>query len=229
MLCFFYIIISSCKELGYYALNIITDIACFCKRCGISYSKRYIKKTSQCFDQICLTTSCWSQHQDVGFLNLYIIHCSSGYSLVVIVYCNRYDFFSLFLTYYIVIQFCLDLMRCRNVINIKFRFYLSFLFLLFLDLLRIWYSSKITTQILEIVHIYKTDIWKSACILIKLIHESRIVEQVLIIKLAHCIHSLVHTIIAYADIVRQMEHLSSLALRSSADKTYILVLVILIF
>ena len=68
------------------------------------------------------------------------------------------------------------------------------LFLLFLDLLLV----RDTALSLQIRYVYKTDI-------------------------GHAV-ALVHTVVADTDIVGKFEHLSRLALRSAADKTYILVI-----
>ena len=49
------------------------------------------------------------------------------------------------------------------------------------------------------------------------------IEHSLIVKLADRIHCLMHAVIADADMIRQLKHLTGLAFRSSADKTDFLI------
>ena len=121
VLCLLHIIICSRKELGYYALDIITDITSLCKRCGICNGKRYLKKSGKHLHQISLTAACRSDHQHIGFLDLNIIHGICGNSFIMVVYTYRHYLLGIFLSDHIFIQSCFDLMWCRNIFEIDHR------------------------------------------------------------------------------------------------------------
>ena len=88
MLCFFHIVICSCKKLGYHTFNIIANVACLCKGGSVCNSKRYIQKSCKCFYKISLTASCRSDHQHVGFFNFNFIHGVCCHTLIMIINCN---------------------------------------------------------------------------------------------------------------------------------------------
>ena len=136
-----------------------------------------------------------------------------------VVNCYRHNLFGLILADNILIKFSLDLVRSRDVLDVKSRFYLALAF--FLDLLRIWYAAHVETIV--VVHVKESKSWESILILVKLIHEIWIVQKILIVKLAYSIHGLLHAVIADADVVWKVEHLASFALRTSADKADVFV------
>ena len=121
MLCFLHIIVCCCKKLGYHALDIIADIAGFCKRSCICNGKRHLQQLGEHFYQICLTASCRSDHQHIGFLDFNIIHSVCSNSLIMIIYSYRHNLLGIFLTDHIFIQCGLDLMWCRNILKIDHR------------------------------------------------------------------------------------------------------------
>ena len=129
-----HIIVCRSQKFRYDTLNIISDITCFRQRCGVRNCQRHIQKLRQCLDQISLTTACRSDHKHIGFLNINIVHRVCCNSLIMIVYSYRHNLLGMFLTYHILIQRCLDLMRCRNLLKIQYRLGLLF-FLLRFDLL----------------------------------------------------------------------------------------------
>ena len=124
------------------------------------------------------------------------------------------------LPYHIFVQTCLDLVGRRNILDIEHRLrLLPGLFLFQLLLVR---DSAVP---LQIRNIYKADIGEAVLLqVVQILLERRIIQHALIVKLAHRIHGFVHTVAAHTDIVRQLKHLPSLALRSAADKADILVL-----
>ena len=197
MLCFLHIIICCCKKLGYHALDIITNISCLCKRGGICNSQRHLKEFGKHFYQISLTTSCRSDHQHIGFLDLNIIHGVRSNSLIMIIYTYGHYFLGIFLSDHIFIQRCLDLMRCRDIFKIDHR-PRGFRFLL--DLLRL------ISRILKTAKIDHAHIWH--------------VKKIGIISIAHlCIHSikaLLHTVCTDMYIIGKVDHLPCLTLRSAA-------------
>ena len=106
-------------------------------------------------------------------------------------------------------------MGSRNIPDIQYRL-LTFLLLFLLQLLLVG-NPPVSPQIRQID---KADIGKAAllCQLIQLILKLRIVQHSLIIKLADCLHGLMHAVIADTDIIGQLKHLACLALRPAADK-----------
>ena len=127
-----------------------------------------------------------------------------------VVYCYGDDLLGFFLSYHVFIQTGLDLMRCRNVLDIEYRFG-TFRLLFLLEFLLVGN----TAVSLKIRQIHKTDVG--------------IVQHSLIIELAHSLHGLVHAIIADADMVGQLEHSAGFALRSAADKADIFVFAAVLF
>ena len=125
---------------------------------------------------------------------------------------------------HIIIQLCLDPVWRRNVPDIQNRFR-PFALFLFLDLLLIGDTSLS----LKVCNIQEPDIGKSLFthILIQAVHKIRI-QHTLIIKLAHSIHGLMHTVITYTNIIGKLEHLSRFAFRPPADKADILIIAFLL-
>ena len=197
MLCFLHVIICRCKKLGYYTLDVIADISCLCKRCGICNSKRHLKKFGKHLHQISLTTACRSDHQHIGFLDLNIIHGVCGNSLIMIIDTYRHYFLGIFLSDHVFVQCCLDFMRCRNIFKIDHRLR-GFGFLL--DFLRL------ISRILKTAEVDHTHI--------------RHVKKIGIISVTHlCIHSietLLHAVCTDMYIIGKVNHLPCLTLRSAA-------------
>ena len=129
------------------------------------------------------------------------------------------------LTDYIIIQLGLDFMRRRNILDVKSR-------LLFLPRLFLFHPLFVrdSTLTLQIGKVHETDIGKAlpAHILTQIIHESRIIQHPLIVKLADRIHCLMHTVITYRDVIGKFEHLPGFALRPAADKADILIVAFLL-
>ena len=140
-----------------------------------------------------------------------------------IVYRYRNDFFGFFLSHYIFIQACLDLMRCRNIFDVEYRFG-TFGFLFLLEFLLVGNAAVS----LKICQIHKADVGESV-LSVKLVEIIRIVQHALVVELAHGLHSFVHAVIADTDMIRQLEHSAGFALRSSADEADILVLAAVLF
>ena len=224
-LCLFGIIVCCRQQLGKHAFNIIPDITCLGKGGCIRYGKGHIQKSCKCFHQIGFSAACRPDHQHVRLFDLDIVHGSRSHTLVMIVHRNRNYLLCMLLPDHIIVKLGFDLMRRWNIFNIQNRF--LFLFGLFLlDLLFVG-NSAFTLQIRQID---KTDVGKSLPlhIFIQIVHQGRIIQHSLIIKLADCVHGSVHAVIADRNIVGQLEHFPCLALRSSADKTHILVILILL-
>ena len=127
-----------------------------------------------------------------------------------IIYCYGHDFLCLFLTHYILIETCLNLMWCRNGMNIQYRCFFLLFRLLFLDLLRLRNAS------LEVGEIDHADVWHLAIVHI---HDIAHVKATGI----HGIKRLLHTIITDADIILNMYHLACNTFRSAAYITYVFV------
>ena len=114
-----------------------------------------------------------------------------------------------FLTYHILIQSGLDLMRCRNIFNIQLRKFLWFLFFL-LDLFCFWLHSF---QIRKIQKLHSRHIH----------HFSQIQRTA-----AHRIKASLHTVRTHRNMVRKIDHLPGHTLRSVTDKADLLVTVIIL-
>ena len=206
MLSLLHIIISRCKQFGNNTFNIITNISCFCKRSRIGNRQRNIKQFGQCFDQIGLSASGRSDHQHIGFFNCDLIHGICCYTFIMVVNGNGHYLLGIFLTDHIFIQGSLDLMRCRNLLEIQDWFFL-FCFFLFGFL-------PLSHLILETAEIDHADIWH--------------IEQITIIKIS-CLHLLIHTVKAslhtvrtYMYIIRKIDHLTNLTLCPMTERTVLL-------
>ena len=140
-----------------------------------------------------------------------------------VVYRYRNDFFGFFLSHYIFIQACLDLMRCRNIFDVEYRFG-TFGFLFLLEFLLVGDAAVS----LEVCQIHKADVGESV-LSAELVQIARIIQHALVVELAHSLHGLVHAVIANADMIRQLEHSAGFALRSAADEADILVLAAVLF
>ena len=210
-----HIIVCRSKKLADHALDIVTDITGLRQRSRIGDRKRHIKKTRQSLYQIGLTGTGRSDHEHVGLLDLHTILIIGHHTLVMVVHGNRHHFLRMFLTYHILIKACLNLMRCRNRMNVEYCLFFLFLRFLFLDLLRLRNTSL---QIRQIDH---ADIGHLAHIHI---HDVTHVESTGV----HRIERLLHTIVADADSLLDMDHLARNTLRSAADVADILVFIILI-
>ena len=154
MLRTFYIIICCSKKFTYYTFDIIAYVACFSKCSRICNREWHIQKFCQCLNQICLTTTCWSNHKHVGFFDFdTIIFRLCHNTFIVIVNCYGHYFLCVFLSNYIFIKACLNLVWRWNGMNIQNRFYFLFLFLFLLESLTLWNTAK------HAIHISTT--WKT--------------------------------------------------------------------
>ena len=145
-----------------------------------------------------------------------------------VVHRYRDNFLGIILSYDIIVELCLNLVRRRQVIDVKDCLLLLFLWLFLLELLPVWNAAVP----LQIRNVDKADIGKPllailGTVLVKI--KVCIVQHSLIIKLADRIHRLVHAVRAHRDMIGQLEHLTRLALRPSAYKAHILVLAFLLF
>ena len=137
---------------------------------------------------------------------------------------NRHgnDLLRLLLTDHVLVQACLDLVRRRNILNVKNRL-LSLLFILRLlfDLLFVRNSAGS----LQIRQVHKADVGVFSILIhvVEHVHELRIVQKPLIIVLTHRIHRPMHAVVADTDIVGKVVHLPRLAFRPAADKADVLV------
>ena len=212
MLCLLHIIVCCSQKLGHYALNIISDIASFCKGSSISDCQRHIQKPCQSLHKICLSASGRSDHQHVGLLNLDLIHSVCGNSLVMVVNCYRHYFFGTLLTDYIFIQAGLDLVRGRDLLQINC--WLGPFFFLF-------YLMSSGDRILKASKIDHTYIW----------HIQKIAEiHAIIHLLGHSVKALLHTIVTNMYIIWQLDHLSCLTLGTMTQETefFIFILILII-
>ena len=125
---------------------------------------------------------------------------------------------------HVFIQTRLDLVRCRNLMNIQYRLFPVLRLLLFEPLL-----IRNSSLALQIIDIDKADIGEPLSHgLVQIVHHGRIIQHSHIVKLADRIHGLVHTVTAHRNIIRKLEHLARLALRTAADKTDILIFAFLL-
>ena len=114
-------------------------------------------------------------------------------------------------------------MGCRNIFDVEYRLR-TFGFLFLLEFLLV----GDTAVSLEVCQIHKTDVWE-AVLSAELVQIAWIVQHALVVELAHGLHSLVHAVIANADMIGQLEHSAGFALRSAADKTDILIFAAVLF
>ena len=142
-----------------------------------------------------------------------------------VIHRHRNDFLRFLLPDHIFVQARLDLVRSRDILNIKYGLFLLFLGFL-LELLLVWNSAAS----LQIGEIHKADIGILPVFIhiIQHVHQFRIVQHSLIIVLAHRIHGPVHAVVAYTDIIGEMVHLSRLTLRAPADEADILIPVLIL-
>ena len=108
-------------------------------------------------------------------------------------------------------------MWCRNIFNIEYGLR-TFGFLFLLEFLLVGDAAVS----LEVCQVHKADIGE-AVLSAKLVQIAWIVQHALVVELTYGLHSLVHTVITDADMVRQLEHSAGFALRSSADKADVLI------
>ena len=91
-----------------------------------------------------------------------------------VVNCHGHNLFGLILSNNKLVQLFLDLVGSRNVLDVKSR--LHGRFTLFLDLLSIGDSAaKIEVAVLKVSHIQKSNVGNSSGVLIKFVHQIRIV------------------------------------------------------
>ena len=113
----FNIIVRRLQKLENDVLNILTHIASFGQRRGISHRKWYIENARQCLGQQGLAGARWSHQHDVGLCQFYIgTLAAMVQALVVIVYSNRQHALRMVLANDIVIQHLADFMRRRHTI-----------------------------------------------------------------------------------------------------------------
>ena len=211
MLSLLNIIISCRKKLRNNALDIITNVPGFCKGSRICDRKRHIQKFRKCLDQISLTTSGRSDHQHIGFLDCDFIHCIGRNTFIMIINGNGHNLFRILLSDHIFIKCCLDLVWCGNLFQIEDRIFLFTFFLLWFRLL--------SHLILEAAQIDHTDI--------------RHVKQIAIIKIAtlhlcvHAVETSLHAVRTYMYIIRKIDHLSCLTLRTMTEGTELLRFIII--
>ena len=87
---------------------------------------------------------------------------------------NRHDLLGLILTDHILIELGLDLVRSRNVLDIKSRFFR--LLTLFLDLLGVGDATHVHAPIaLHAIHVKEPKVRESSVMLVELIHKVWIV------------------------------------------------------
>ena len=125
-----------------------------------------------------------------------------------IIDCYRHCFLGIFLSYYKVIQLRLNLMRCRNILDIQDRLTL-FAFFFLLDLLLLW------DHILKIIHTEHLH--------------SRHIQKLAVIHLSawHHIKARLHAVRTHTDMIRQIHHLAGLAFRSVTDEAYLFIFIII--
>ena len=99
--------------------NVLSYISGLCQCCSICDCKWNIQDFRKCLCQKCLTTSCWSKHQDITLLKFYskILFCQN--SLIMIVNCNRKNFLRLILSNHIFVQKSFHLFRCQEINIVK--------------------------------------------------------------------------------------------------------------
>ena len=209
MLCFLHIIICCSKKLGDHTLNIVTNIACLCKRSSICNSQRHVQKSGKSFYQVGLSTSGRSDHQHIGLLYLNLIHSVCSHTLIMIIDSNRHYFLGSLLTNYIFVKACLDLMWCRDLLKINLWPGIFFFLLYFL---------RTGNCILNTAQIDHTHIR----------HIKKIVQiQSVIHLLGHGVKAFLHTIITDMYIVRKLDHFACLALRTMTEKTEFLIIAVI--
>ena len=117
LLTFFHVIVRRFQELGDHALDIIADIAGFRQGSGVADGKGHIQQPCQGPDNIGLAAAGGADQEDVGFLDLDLIHRSRFDPLIVVIGGNGNDLLGMILTDDIFVQLFLDLVGCRDVVN----------------------------------------------------------------------------------------------------------------
>ena len=114
---------------------------------------------------------------------------------------------------HILIQFCFQDMRCRNILNIKFRLHLLIVFGLLLQFLPL---GNLVLDIHHVIHIHTAG---KKILNIHSLHQIRIVAAIHYSKTAfHAINTDTHIVH-----IRNMQHTSCLTLRTSAHIADVLV------
>ena len=127
---------------------------------------------------------------------------------------NRHHLFCLLLSDHIFIERRLDLVRCRDLLNVDNRLRLR----LRLFLLQLLIVRQSALQIRQIDH---ADVRNSSHVHIHHIIHGKTAS-------VHAVKRLLHTVLADADIVRNTDHLSRNMFRSSTDVADVLILRVLI-
>ena len=132
------------------------------------------------------------------------------------------DLLRLLLADHVLVQAGLDLMRGGNIFDIENRLLFLLLFLrLPLDLLLV----RDPAASLQVGQVHEADVGIFSVLMhvVEHVHHLGVVQKPLIIELAHRIHGAVHAVLADADIVGKVVHLSRLAFRPAADEAHVLV------
>ena len=220
MLCTIHIVIGCRKQLGYNALDIVSDIPRFRQRRRVRNGKRYVQKPRKRLYQICFARTGRPNHKHIGFFNFNLILPVAADSLIMVIHRYGHYFFCVFLPDYIIVQLRLDFMRRRDRLNIKYRrrFFLLRLFLF--NLLRIRH------QILQICEIDHADIRHFS---IQILHRPQNIIQPEP-RLIHTVKRTLHTILTDADIIRYFDHFACCTLRTMADiADFFIIVMFLIF
>ena len=170
---------------------------------------------SQGTHQIRFAASGRPHHQHIGFLNLHAILAVTGHTFIVVVYGHRHHLLGILLPHHILIQAGLDLMRCRDGLDIQLgrRFFL-FLGLFLLQLL----PPGQRIHILQIGQVNHADIRHIA----KAAHIPHWEPD-----MVHTVKGLLHTVGTDADLAGNLNHCPGLALRTVADIADILIFTLL--
>ena len=116
-----HIIVRRRKQLADYTLNVVAYVTCLRERRRVRDRKRHIQKPRKRLNQICLAAAGRSDHKHVGLLNLHAVLFIRRNPLVVIIDRNRHHLFCLLLSDHIFIERRLDLVRCRDLLNVDNR------------------------------------------------------------------------------------------------------------
>ena len=217
-----HVVVRGGEQFGNHAFNIVSDVSRLRQAGRVRNGKRHIQKPCEGLHQIGFSGTGGPDHEDVGLFNLNIVHGVCRYTLIVIINRHGNDLFRLLLTDHVLVQAGLDLVRGGNIFNVKNRLLSLFLILrLLFDLLFVRNSAGS----LQIRQVHKADVGVFSILIhvVEHVHELRIVQKPLIIILAHRVHGAVHAVLADADIVGKVVHLSRLAFRPAADEAHVLV------
>ena len=105
---------------------VFADIACFRKSCCVCNCKRNVQFLSQCFCEKGFSASCWSYKKNVWFFDFYLVFAVGFkiwerawflgcHSFIMIVNCNRKNFFCVILAYNVLIKIFLEFFWRRNI------------------------------------------------------------------------------------------------------------------